>query len=477
MKTQDEKKPMKPLSTELTTDVVIIGAGLVGPFVAGILAKRDLRVMVVDYRPDPELEMYPEVRKLHIGLSKRGLTALKKYGIVEALEKVSVKQYGRRIHFSETHADYFPYSLDRSNCLFTLSREDLNKEIIKYIKQFPSIQLFFGHKCHSVDLDRRRVVLTNLETNEEIAISATVIIGADGVNSCVREAIQEKTNATISVTLSQFGYKHIHISQQDNQKLGLKPEEVHIWPHGTTMLLGLAGVRGDLNCALVMPMNGNHSFASFSEREKINAFFREKYHFPEAISHELSNQFIRNPIGRLPVINCERWYYEGSAVLLGDAAQSTVPWYAQGVNKALHDCILLEQIIDEKKEWQYIFPAFQQQAKPPADALARLSECNFDELREGVTEQHFAEKKQVEVVLSKQYPQQFKSTYEMIAFSLIPFDVVENISAAQDKIILDALPVEPNIGRMHIPDVMRKIRKLYESVNISSQSFDLHSAI
>jgi len=462
---QDEMQHVKPLAAEWTTDVVIIGAGLVGPFVAGMLAKRGYRVIVVDYRPDPELATYPDVRKLHIGLSTRGLSALGKHGLIEAIEQVSVKMYGRRVYVSATQTDYYPYSVDKSQCLYTLSREDLNRVLVRYCKQFPNVQMFFKHECLDVDLERRRVILTNLATDEAIAVEATVLIGADGVNSCVREAIQKKTQADVSVTWSPFGYKHVRISQKDRQHMGLKPEEVHVWPHGSTMLLGLAGMSGDLNCALVMPMEGSKSFAALDNREKVKVFFQNTYHFPEIATREIAEQFSQHPVGKLPVIHCDKWYYEDVAVLLGDAAQSTVPWYAQGVNKALQDCLLLEQLIDEKKEWREIFPLFQQQAKPAADALARLSENNFDELREKVIDRLFAVKKQVEVVLSRLYPQQFRSTYELVAFSLRPFDVVEHMVEAQDRIILEALRVEPDIQRLYFPALMRKIRKVYERID------------
>jgi hypothetical protein len=131
MITQDEMQHVEPLAAEWTTDVVIIGAGLVGPFVAGMLAKRGYRVIVVDYRPDPELATYPDVRKLHIGLSTRGLTALGKHGLIEAIENVSVKMYGRRVYVAEAQTDYYPYSFDKSQCLFTLSREDLTHLFMK----------------------------------------------------------------------------------------------------------------------------------------------------------------------------------------------------------------------------------------------------------------------------------------------------------------------------------------------------------
>ncbi len=469
MGTRDETQRMNSLADTILTDVMIIGAGLVGPFVAGMLAKRGYNVIVADYRPDPELETYPEVRKLHLSLSTRGLTALHKHGLLEAIEKVSIKMYGRRVHISATQADYYPYSFKKSNCLFTLSREDLNKVLVGYCRQFPNIQLLFKHKCNSVDLERGRVTLTDLETEKTIAVEATILIGADGVNSCIREAIQQKTQAGVTVTVSPFGYKHFRIAQSDSEILGLKPEEVQVWPHGSTMLLGLTGINGDVSCAQVMPIEGGHSFASFNKQETVVSFFKDTYHFPELLSQKLADQFCRHPVGRLPIIDCEKWYYEGKALLVGEAAQSTVPWYAQGVNKALQDCLLLEQLIDEKKNWQEIFSAFQQQAKPSADALARLSENNLDELREQVADPLFVAKKQVEVVLSRLYPQQFRSAYELVAFSLIPFDVVEQMVAAQNQIILDALSVEPNVGKLCFPDLMSKIRRVYERVDVSGK--------
>jgi kynurenine 3-monooxygenase len=458
-------------NTELTTDVVIIGLGLVGPFIAGILAKRGYNVIVVERRPDPDQEGYCDTRMLHMTLARRGLSALQKHGLAESVEKLATKVYGRRIHAPKINADYFPYSFDKSNCLYALSREDLNKEMIKYARQFSNIQILFNHKCNTVDLDKRQVVLTNATTNVTAVVFASVIIGADGINSCIRESIKNKTNSRVTRDIGTFGYKHISIPRDVVQKIGLRPDEVHVWPHGNIMMIGFTGIDGNLSCAMVMPMDGSDSFESFNDTEKISAFFVEKCHLPEDAVDELVNQFSSNAIARAPVIDCERWYYGGSALLIGDSSQCTVPWYGQGVNKAFQDCILLEQILEEKKEWQKVFPAFQQKAKPASDALIRLSVNHLYDLRQGVTELLFVEKKQVEIELSTLYPEQFKSTYEMVAFSLLPFEIVEKISLAQDKIILDELKLKKGSEKINFPNLMAKIMQLYDDFGGLSQLF------
>jgi kynurenine 3-monooxygenase len=344
--------------------------------------------------------------------------------------------------------------------------------VIKYARQFSNVQILFNHRCNTVDLEKKQVALTNIKTNATVVISATVMIGADGINSCMRESIQNKTGSKATTDFGTFGYKHISIPRDIVQKIGLRPNEVHVWPHVDIMMIGFTGIDGNLSCAIVMPMNGSGGFESFNDTEKISAFFVEKCHLPEEAANGLVNQFSSNAITRAPVINCERWYYEGSALLIGDSSQCTVPWYGQGVNKAFQDCILLEQLLEEKKEWYKVFPAFQQKAKPASDALARLSISHLYDLRQGVTELLFVEKKQVEIELSKLYPGQFQSTYEMVAFSLLPFEIVEKISLAQDKIILDELKLKRRSEKINFPDLMAKIMPLYDDFGGLSQSFN-----
>ena len=61
-------------------------------------------------------------------------------------------------------------------------------------------------------------------------------------------------------------------------------------------------------------------------------------------------------------------------VLIGDAAHAIVPFHGQGVNSALEDCTMLDEILDEGvSDWGEVFETLQQRRKAGTDAIAEMA--------------------------------------------------------------------------------------------------------
>ena len=87
--------------------------------------------------------------------------------------------------------------------------------------------------------------------------------------------------------------------------------------------------------------------------------------FADATIHipDLLEQFHTNPTASLGTIKCYPWKYNRT-VLLGDSAHAIVPFYGQGMNCALEDCVVLDQLIQEHNhDWDKILNAYQKQRK------------------------------------------------------------------------------------------------------------------
>ena len=65
-----------------------------------------------------------------------------------------------------------------------------------------------------------------------------------------------------------------------------------------------------------------------------------------------------NPVARIVIVKCYPWN-KGGFLLLGDSAHAMTPFYGQGLNSGLEDCVVLESLIDKHQgHWPTINKKF-----------------------------------------------------------------------------------------------------------------------
>ncbi|MFD7324843.1 NAD(P)/FAD-dependent oxidoreductase [Streptomyces sp. NPDC059875] len=173
----------RPESAGHDYDVVISGASLAGSAAAILLARRGVRVALLERRSDPEAY---KVLCTH-SLSANAYPVLDELGLVPALEKAgAVRNEARwytRWGWIEPRAapagPELPYG-------YNIRRSTLDPLIRSHAAQTPGVDLLLGHQVTGLVQEAGRTVGVRASTPQgEREIRARLVVGADGKDSPV----------------------------------------------------------------------------------------------------------------------------------------------------------------------------------------------------------------------------------------------------------------------------------------------------
>ncbi|MEN8696486.1 MAG: NAD(P)-binding protein, partial [Bacteroidia bacterium] len=132
--------------------ITLVGGGLAGSLVAVYLAKRGYEVNIYERRPDMRNVEIPAGRSINLALSTRGLTALQKVGLDQAVLNNAIPMPGRMMHSTAGELAYQPYGTD-GQAINSVSRAHLNVQLLQLADENEHVHQHFNMKCTKVDLD------------------------------------------------------------------------------------------------------------------------------------------------------------------------------------------------------------------------------------------------------------------------------------------------------------------------------------
>jgi len=401
--------------------VVIVGAGLAGALLACFLARRGWTIDVFERRSDPRRAGPLGGRSINLALSTRGLTALDRVDLADAILQDAVPMRGWMLHARTGSLAFQPYSADPRDAINSVSRSRLNITLIEAADRHDNVNLHFGHRCIDVDPDAPSATFRLVDGSTR-TVPCDAVIGADGAFSAVRSRLQRLDRFDLSQTWLEHGYKELTIPPTGEGDFAIEPNALHIWPRGGFMMIALPNADRSFTCTLFWPFQGPTGFEAVANRRDVLPFFER--HFPDAIPlmPTLVDDFLTNPVGSLVTIRCRPWNHVGKVLLIGDAAHAIVPFYGQGINAGFEDCRILDRILDEHADdLPSVFDAFSRTRKPDADAIADLALANFIEMRDKVASPIFRLRKRAQRVAHMIAPGTYHPLYNLISFSNVPY--------------------------------------------------------
>lgn len=337
--------------------ITVLGAGIAGLAVATALARQGADVVV--------LERADAIREVGAGLqiSPNGVAVLRALGLVEALAARSGRARAVVLRDFRHGNRVLKLDLERqAKDYFFVHRADL-VDILARAARAAGVQIRLLHEVTRLDFDGARPALI---TAQGARASSDIVIGADGLHSVVRAALN---GAVAPGFTGQVAWRAVIPAR------GRVPAEAHIHmgPHRHLVHYPLRG--GELiNIVAVEEREAwvEEGWNRPGDPDRMRAVFAD---FGGEVPRLLEQVHSVNLWGlfRHPV--AERWY-RGSAAILGDAAHPTLPFMAQGANMALEDAWVLAAALTRHPEPEAAFASYQAERRPRTQRIVEMASRN-----------------------------------------------------------------------------------------------------
>ncbi|MCM3783076.1 FAD-dependent oxidoreductase [Neobacillus mesonae] len=315
----------------ISTDVCIVGAGPAGSFLAYLLAKQGISVVL--------LERQAKIHKLFRGelLNGDGEALLKQQGLYQEIVKMGLLPHQAVEYWSSgSVVQHIAPAGKETHLGIHVPQDHLLTVLLQKASAYPNFQLFTGAAFKNYILDSaNRIVGVTAQINGEMAsIQSRLIVGADGRASTIRK----KSGIEPRIKQHPFDVLWARIPEPPN------------WAPATRMAL-----IEEQQLALFSQTGGyvqigwNIARGSFPELRKgsfLPFVARLTTTFPDLIPSVEANIRSWNDFVLLSVFSSlsETWAKD-NVVLIGDAAHTMTPTGAFGVNAALEDAYELSLLI------------------------------------------------------------------------------------------------------------------------------------
>ena len=407
--------------------VAIIGAGPAGVLLAHYLLQRDgYQIDLYEKRPNPDLVVDRHARTYPLSLQERGRLTLREIpDLEEAVAKAGNFCLGSVIHRQKGKFRLIP----RDEPLLTIDRLSLVKVLLQSLATQPNknrCKIHFNTQCTQIDLESKTLILVT-ENEEPYETNYDLLIGTDGANSVVREALVERNLCNCEQTPLKDLYKSLDLPLSNPQlNIALDDDKLHAVTISKNLRIIVVPQNKDRLSGVFIFTEETNPFDNCNTAQEVVDLFQQKAHvFGQLITIESAEALLKRPVSQIVTIKCDRFHYGDSVLIIGDAAHAVSPSLGQGCNSALEDVAILNRIIEEYRDnWQQISPEFTQQRIPDAHALQELSNYGFPRSKILIFE--FVLRVRFARFLNKLFPQLFQPFL---------FDLINNADLSYSEIL------------------------------------------
>jgi 6-hydroxynicotinate 3-monooxygenase len=343
--------------------IAVIGAGLGGATAAALLQREGFQV-----------RLYEQARSFErigagIHVSANVMKVLHHLDAAHGLSQIGIHPDTFTSREWDTGEVSFELALGNTGrqkygaSYITVHRHDLHEAILEKV-QPGTIE--FGKRLTDVNLDG---AAARLRFGDGSVVEADLVIGADGVNSKVREAV-------IGPSPSRFTGAVAHRAIYPSALLdGMQVRNCTKWwgPNSHILIYYIEQSRKEIY--LVTSAKGEWNSQApweFCTREEVAGAF-EGFHPEVRTVIETAPQLTKWPI--LDIKPIDKWS-ERSLVLLGDACHAMTPYMASGAAMAIEDAAVLVRCLLESDDHATAFALYQTTRIARVSKVQRISAEN-----------------------------------------------------------------------------------------------------
>lgn len=450
----------------MNREIAIVGTGLTGLVLSIYLAKRGYKINLYDQRPDPRTSYYKynQGRSMSLDLSLRGLTALSEIGLNEEILSYAVPMRKRILHLSNEEPIQLMYDTSEKYNINAISRSEIHTYLLREAEKFSSVKINFNQKFIDIDRESEKFTFMDEINKASYQISPSFLIGCDGANSTVRKCVERELNVSFRIDNFKYRYKELIIPASLSQSLEF--QAMHMWPRKNRMLVAQPNYNGSFTCALLLPVEGEHSFESLlmQPKPKILSFFQEQFGDVYSLIPNLSDEIVNNPIGSLITISEGRWSLDNKILLMGDSVHAMLPFLGQGMNACFEDCYLLNKYLDKfNDDWNLVISEFEKNRKIDTNAVSTMSLENYPELI-NPNWRYFILHREIEDFLTKNFRDLYISYHNMVCFGLVPYSYANAVRALQKELIIKISSIINNIKEIKKEKIQNELEEYQKRV-------------
>lgn len=334
--------------------VIIIGGGIGGLTLALAFCRVGISVEVY--------ERAPELKEVGAGLGvwSNAVKILNRLGVKERIEEIATpfrfaavcNDKGQTL--SNMNMEKFAKEIGTSSYL--MHRAELHAAIAE---KLPADVVKTGHECVKIEQDESTA--TAYFSNGSTA-NASLLIGADGINSIVRATLWNDGKPRYS---GQTCFRAVtNFAAKDSDTL----REVQ----GTGKRAGFCPLNKECIYWFAVINAPEGKMIPFEERRDflLKKFDGWLYQIPEVIASTPSEKILQNDlVDRVPITQ----WSKGRITLIGDAAHPTTPNLGQGACMAIEDAMVLTRMLIQHSTHQEAFASYEKERLARTSKIVKMS--------------------------------------------------------------------------------------------------------
>ncbi|MBE3669278.1 FAD-dependent 2-octaprenylphenol hydroxylase [Vibrio navarrensis] len=311
-----------------SVDIAIIGGGMVGLALAAAFKESELRVAVIEGRvPETQLSELPDVRVS--ALSRSSEIMLRKLGAWQGIIERRAAAYQSMEVWEQdsfAHINFDAASMAQDNLGHIVENRVIQLALLEQVEKMDNVTLLMPAQCHSMAVGESEVWLS-LDNGQ--ALTAKLVVGADGANSWVRQ------QQDIPLTHWDYGHTAIVANVRTMEAHESVARQIFT-PDGPLAFLPMS--QGDMSSIVwSCELDRAQALMALSD-EQFNKALTSEFDVRLGLCEVVGERFA------VPLkMRYARDFVRERVALVGDAAHTIHPLAGQGVNLGLLDAASLAQ--------------------------------------------------------------------------------------------------------------------------------------